>query len=597
MKTTKNLLKSIKKTTTIIAVVSMIATMGMPIYAEDTDLEIIQDTPVQNEVTETEVVEEVIEDVIIEEEIIDETIQDIPHIDEATENEEINEPIVDETQVQNSIQNDVASFSINEPISETVSVSFVLDNAADGQYTNGKTYIELNKGSRINLLEVPTFQSSNLKEHKGWTLNGQPLNYANPYMYLMYNMTINENLVFKPVFGEATKYTIQLGVETLNTGILTGNVTFQYSADIPFNTVFTANEFNQVQATAGYYFKGWKLNGILYTTYDALSAEASKIQNTNINLTASFARLEFTMEFFIDEDSKDYVSFEDGSQYLNFISEETSASGLSVIGGKIPNLVIKEGYEFDTWVFGKKNILYFNEAEILEYLSQNDFTCNQYFTIKVKKSENTNTPTPTPEATPETKPNPTPVATPEATPNPTPVVTPTVTTPEVTPVNPVVEEEVVVVPVVNQPTNNEINNEEIVNEETPLANKEEVALQTIVDEETPLATNKASWALINLILTILTAIIAIILFIKKNKKDEDEHIEVIYKKKFKIAALILSILSIIIFIITEDMRLPMMLVDKYTVVMLCLAIAQTVVAIFTKKKLDVEDDEVLVQSN
>lgn len=589
MKTTKNLLKSIKKTTTIIAVVSMITTMGMPIYAEDTDLEIIQDTPVQTEVTETEVVEEVIEDVIIEEKIIDETIQDIPHIDEATENEEINEPIVDETQVQNSIQNDVASFSINEPISETVSVSFVLDNAADGQYTNGKTYIELNKGSRIYLLDVPTFQSSNLKEHKGWTLNGQPLNYANPYMYLMHNMTITENLVFKPVFGEATKYTIQLGIETLNTGILTGNVTFQYSADIPFNTVFTANEFNQVQAATGYYFKGWKLNGTLYTTYEALSAEASKIQNTNINLTASFARLEFTMEFFIDEDSKDYVSFEDGSQYLRFISEETNASGLSVIGGKIPNLVIKEGYEFDTWVFGKTNILYFNEAEILEYLSLNDFTCNQYFTIKVKKSENTNTPTPTPEATP----NPTPVVTPEATPNPTPVVTPTVTTP----VNPVIEEEVVVAPVVNQPTNNEINNEEIVNEETPLANKEEVALQTIVDEETPLATNKASWALINLILTILTAIIAIILFIKKNKKDEDEHIEVIYKKKFKIAALILSILSIIIFIITEDMRLPMMLVDKYTVVMLCLAIAQTVVAIFTKKKLDVEIDEVLVQSN
>ena len=145
------------------------------------------------------------------------------------------EVIIEETQggiVENTIVEE-APVTMNFALSNQVVVSFELDNAADGQYVGESTRIELDANTKIYLRKVPDFTPSGAKEFTGWTLNGQPLTgYANPFMYLMNNMTITENLVFKPVFGSATKYRIQLGIKELNTGWLTGQVTFYYSTDI-----------------------------------------------------------------------------------------------------------------------------------------------------------------------------------------------------------------------------------------------------------------------------------------------------------------------------------------------------------------------------
>jgi hypothetical protein len=128
---------------------------------------------------------------------------------------------------------------------------------------------------------------------------------------------------------------------------------------------------------------------------------------------------------------------------------------------------------------------------------------------------------------------------------------------------------------------------------------EEIIPETIEDEQTPLAAFTAqfqptggthgtrAWALVNLICLILTVYLflpllhlkakytRIRLMKKANKMDtalpQSEEKEQYAWKKFRrrmyiglILELLVSILAIIVFILTEDMRLPMVLIDKWT---------------------------------
>ena len=121
-----------------------------------------------------------------------------------------------------------------------------------------------------------------------------------------------------------------------------------------------------------------------------------------------------------------------------------------------------------------------------------------------------------------------------------------------------------------------------------------------IDEPTPLAMGGA-WALVNLILTILTVLGSILLLIgyigKKQKEREDENGNVILnaegeaeaddiKKKggWRLASIIPAVAAVIAFILTENMRLPMVLVDKWTLLMVVIALVQLLVAYFSKKK-------------
>ena len=137
-------------------------------------------------------------------------------------------------------------------------------------------------------------------------------------------------------------------------------------------------------------------------------------------------------------------------------------------------------------------------------------------------------------------------------------------------------------------------------EPKPQPEPEGTVVEEIVDEATPLDMGGA-WALVNLILTILTVLGSILLLIgyigKKQKEREDENGNVILnaegeaetddiKKKggWRLASIIPAVAAVIAFILTENMRLPMVLVDKWTLLMVIIALVQLLVAYFSKKK-------------
>ena len=144
--------------------------------------------------------------------------------------------------------------------------------------------------------------------------------------------------------------------------------------------------------------------------------------------------------------------------------------------------------------------------------------------------------------------------------------------------------------------------EVIEEEETPLA-EEPAEEETIGEEETPLAGGNAAWALLNLILTILTVLGSILLLIgylgKKRKEEEDEttgetttEYEVKKHGFWRVASLIPAIAAVIAFILTEDMRLPMIFVDRWTLLMVIIAVIQIVVAVLCiKEKQEPDEDD------
>ena len=220
--------------------------------------------------------------------------------------------------------------------------------------------------------------------------------------------------------------------------------------------------------------------------------------------------------------------------------------------------------------------------------------------------EPTPTPAPTEESTPTPAPNPNPNPNP-ATPTPTPVapvVPATVATPTPTPT---------ATPSTTPSDNGgkgDGNNDgeigETINDnETPLANGEDIA-----DNATPLAgLGTGAWALINLILTIVTTLLSILLLIgyigKKKKALEDEDGNVVldengkevmeYEKNkkglWRLISIIPALIAIIVFIFTEDMTLPMIFVDKWTILHVVIALVQVVVMVLCKKKKDENDED------
>ena len=224
----------------------------------------------------------------------------------------------------------------------------------------------------------------------------------------------------------------------------------------------------------------------------------------------------------------------------------------------------------------------------------------------VPTEESTPTPAPTEESTPTPAPNPNPNPNP-ATPTPTPVapvVPATVATPTPKPT---------ATPSTTPSDNGgkgDGNNDgeigETINDnETPLANGEDIA-----DNATPLAgLGTGAWALINLILTIVTTLLSILLLIgyigKKKKALEDEDGNVVldengkevmeYEKNkkglWRLISIIPALIAIIVFIFTEDMTLPMIFVDKWTILHVVIALVQVVVMVLCKKRKDENDED------
>ena len=229
-------------------------------------------------------------------------------------------------------------------------------------------------------------------------------------------------------------------------------------------------------------------------------------------------------------------------------------------------------------------------------------------------------PTPTPAPTEEPTPTPAPTEEPTPTPAPNPNPNPNPATPTPTPVAPVVPATVATptpTPTATPSTapsdnggkgdgNNDGEIGETINDnETPLANGEDIA-----DNATPLAgLGTGAWALINLILTIVTTLLSILLLIgyigKKKKALEDEDGNVVldengkevmeYEKNkkglWRLISIIPALIAIIVFIFTEDMTLPMIFVDKWTILHVVIALVQVVVMVLCKKKKDENDED------
>ena len=232
----------------------------------------------------------------------------------------------------------------------------------------------------------------------------------------------------------------------------------------------------------------------------------------------------------------------------------------------------------------------------------------------------TEEPTPTPAPTEEPTPTPVPTEEPTPTPAPNPNPNPNPATPTPTPVAPVVPATVATPTPTPTATpsatpsdnggkgdgNNDGEIGETINDnDTPLANGEDIA-----DNATPLAgLGTGAWALINLILTIVTTLLSILLLIgyigKKKKALEDEDGNVVldengkevmeYEKNkkglWRLISIIPALIAIIVFIFTEDMTLPMIFVDKWTILHAVIALVQVVVMVLCKKKKDENDED------
>ena len=122
--------------------------------------------------------------------------------------------------------------------------------------------------------------------------------------------------------------------------------------------------------------------------------------------------------------------------------------------------------------------------------------------------------------------------------------------------------------------------EEIAADAVPLANyKAEPEMAAAVPER------EGTWALVNLILSVATVIGAALhtvsYFINREKEDE----ETVTEKRFsvRIASIAAAIVSVIAFILTEDMRNRMVLLDRWTLMMAVIAMIAGVAMILGRR--------------
>ena len=127
---------------------------------------------------------------------------------------------------------------------------------------------------------------------------------------------------------------------------------------------------------------------------------------------------------------------------------------------------------------------------------------------------------------------------------------------------------------------------------------------TVIDEPAPKAVD-AYWALINLLCAIATALLSLIMLIRffgKRRYEEEvmdpatgqtvtRDVDERRKGFARIASLIPAIGAIIAFIVTEDMSLPMAMVDKWTILMVVILAIQAGVGIFAKIRDNNEEEE------
>ena len=148
--------------------------------------------------------------------------------------------------------------------------------------------------------------------------------------------------------------------------------------------------------------------------------------------------------------------------------------------------------------------------------------------------------------------------------------------------------------------------EEVKKEKTPKAEPKE---EKVEKEKTPKARPEKFWALINLICAILTVLFGLLLLISKRHKDEDDDEEDDETKQqtnnddeekeqekkrglfTRVLAVLIAILSVVFFLVTEDMSLRWTWTDQWTIWMVVIGLVQIVVFFVGRKWKNVDDDE------
>ena len=147
--------------------------------------------------------------------------------------------------------------------------------------------------------------------------------------------------------------------------------------------------------------------------------------------------------------------------------------------------------------------------------------------------------------------------------------------------------------------------EEVKKEKTPKAEPKE---EKVEKEKTPKARPEKFWALINLICAIVTVLFGLLLLISKrhkNKDDEDDETkdqtttnedeEKEQEKKrgafTRVLAVLIAILSVVFFLVTEDMSLRWTWTDQWTIWMVVIGLVQIVVFFVGRKWKNVDNDD------
>jgi hypothetical protein len=119
--------------------------------------------------------------------------------------------------------------------------------------------------------------------------------------------------------------------------------------------------------------------------------------------------------------------------------------------------------------------------------------------------------------------------------------------------------------------------------------------ETINEIKIPLAKTEETWALVNLICVVVTVVVSLILVIlgwynrwRRRNIELDEKYYNDYqfwlrnKIIFRIVNILIAIISIVVFILTENIFLKLVFIDRFTPLMVVLAILAIGVAFFSK---------------
>ena len=147
--------------------------------------------------------------------------------------------------------------------------------------------------------------------------------------------------------------------------------------------------------------------------------------------------------------------------------------------------------------------------------------------------------------------------------------------------------------------------EEVKKEKTPKAEPKE---EKVDKEKTPKARPEKFWALINLICAIVTVLFGLLLLISKRHKSEDDEEDDETKQQTnnddeskeqekkrgaftRVLAVLIAIVSVVFFLVTEDLSLRWTWTDQWTIWMVVIGFVQIVVFFVGRKWKNVDDDE------